>query len=112
MMPKLMYVISEDWFFCSHFLERAVAAQAAGYDVAVMTREQAHGEQIRAAGIRLLRLETGIHQPEAVGLYRRAGFLPCAAFGPYAAMPPAAIATSLFFAKPVAPRCGPAGRPG
>jgi glycosyltransferase involved in cell wall biosynthesis len=54
MMPKLMYVISEDWFFCSHFLERAVAAQAAGYDVAVMTREQAHGEKIRAAGIRLL----------------------------------------------------------
>jgi glycosyltransferase involved in cell wall biosynthesis len=54
MMPKLMFVISEDWFFCSHFLERAVAAQAAGYDVAVMTREQAHGEKIRAAGIRLL----------------------------------------------------------
>ena len=54
MTPKLMYVISEDWFFCSHFLERAVAAQAAGYDVAVMTREQAHGGTIRAAGIRLL----------------------------------------------------------
>jgi glycosyltransferase involved in cell wall biosynthesis len=54
MMPKLMYVISEDWFFCSHFLERAVAARAAGYDVAVMTREHAHGETIRAAGIRLL----------------------------------------------------------
>jgi glycosyltransferase involved in cell wall biosynthesis len=54
MTPKLMYVISEDWFFCSHFLERAVAARAAGYDVAVMTREQAHGEKIRAAGIRVL----------------------------------------------------------
>ncbi len=53
-MPKLMYVISEDWFFCSHFLERAAAAREAGYDVVVMTRERAHGGTIRAAGIRLL----------------------------------------------------------
>ena len=54
MKPKLMYVISEDRFFCSHFLERAVAAREAGYDVAVMTCERAHGEKIRAAGLRLL----------------------------------------------------------
>src|SRR5262245_11360953 len=54
MKPKLMYVISEDWFFYSHFFERALAARDAGYDVVVMTRERAHGEQIRAAGIRLL----------------------------------------------------------
>ncbi len=52
--PKLMYVISEDWFFCSHFLERALAARDAGYDVVVMTRERAHGQEIRAAGFRLL----------------------------------------------------------
>jgi glycosyltransferase involved in cell wall biosynthesis len=54
MKPKLMYVISEDWFFYSHFFERALAARDAGYDVVVMTRERAHGQQIRAAGIRLL----------------------------------------------------------
>jgi glycosyltransferase involved in cell wall biosynthesis len=54
MKPKLMYVISEDWFFCSHFLERALAARDAGYDVVVMAREQAHGQKIRAAGFRLL----------------------------------------------------------
>jgi glycosyltransferase involved in cell wall biosynthesis len=53
-MRKLIYVISEDWFFCSHFLERAVAARNAGYDVAVITREQSHGGKIRAAGIRVL----------------------------------------------------------
>jgi glycosyltransferase involved in cell wall biosynthesis len=52
--PKLMYLISEDWFFCSHFMERAVAARDAGYDVVVMTREKAHGAKIRAAGLRLL----------------------------------------------------------
>lgn len=30
--------------------------------------------QARAAGIGILRLETGIHQPEAIGLYERAGY--------------------------------------
>jgi glycosyltransferase involved in cell wall biosynthesis len=54
MKPKLMYVISEDWFFYSHFFERALAASAAGYDVVVLTRERAHGQKIRAAGIRLV----------------------------------------------------------
>jgi glycosyltransferase involved in cell wall biosynthesis len=54
MKHKLIYVTSEDWFFCSHFLERALAARDAGYEVLVMTRERAHGETIRAAGIRLL----------------------------------------------------------
>jgi glycosyltransferase involved in cell wall biosynthesis len=54
MKPKLMYVISEDWFFCSHFFERALAASDAGYDVVVLTRERAHGQKIRTAGIRLV----------------------------------------------------------
>ena len=54
MRPKLMYVISEDWFFYSHFFERALAARDAGYDVVVMTRERAHGQKIRGAGFRLL----------------------------------------------------------
>src|SRR5499427_3025901 len=31
MRPKLMYVISEDWFFYSHFFERALAARGAGF---------------------------------------------------------------------------------
>jgi glycosyltransferase involved in cell wall biosynthesis len=52
--PKLVYVVSEDWFFYSHFFERAVAARDAGYEVAVIARERAHGRKIRAAGIRLL----------------------------------------------------------
>jgi hypothetical protein len=39
---------------CSHFMERALAARAAGYDVVVLARERAHGEKIRAAGLRLL----------------------------------------------------------
>lgn len=31
----LLFVVTEDWYFCSHRLQLAVAAQKAGYDVAV-----------------------------------------------------------------------------
>lgn len=39
------------------------------------------------SGLPLLRLETGIHNTEALALYRRAGFAECAAFGDYAPDP-------------------------
>jgi len=47
----------------------------------------------------LLRLETGTAQDRAMRFYRRHGFVDCAAFEPYAAMPAAAIATSVFMEK-------------
>ena len=34
----LVYVITEDWFFKSHFFDRAIAAVSAGYKVTVITR--------------------------------------------------------------------------
>lgn len=37
----------------------------------------------REHGITLLRLETGIHQREAIGLYERMGFVQIPPFGPY-----------------------------
>jgi putative acetyltransferase len=37
----------------------------------------------RGEGLTLLRLETGIAQPEALALYRSHGFRECAAFGDY-----------------------------
>jgi glycosyltransferase involved in cell wall biosynthesis len=54
MTKKILYFISEDWFFCSHFIERAVAARHAGYEVVVVTREKNHGDYIRKAGIKLI----------------------------------------------------------
>jgi putative acetyltransferase len=50
----------------------------------------------RANGVRLLRLETGIHQREAIGLYERMGFVPIGPFGPYTDDP-----LSVFFEKPL-----------
>jgi len=37
----------------------------------------------RSQGITILRLETGIAQPEAIGFYERAGFQLIAPFGEY-----------------------------
>ena len=51
--PKLLFVVSEDWYFCSHRLPLAQAALAEGFDVAVATHVTAHGDAIRQAGIRL-----------------------------------------------------------
>ena len=45
-------------------------------------------------GVALLRLETGIHQVEAIGLYERMGFRPIGPFGPYVEDP-----LSLFLEK-------------
>jgi putative acetyltransferase len=55
----------------------------------------------RNAGKSLLRLETGIHQTAAIGLYERWGFRRRGPFGHYAELPPNAIATSVFYEKPL-----------
>jgi glycosyltransferase involved in cell wall biosynthesis len=79
--PRLLYLVAEDWYFCSHRLPLAVAAREQGFEVIVATRVQQHGEQIRAAGLGLmpLRLERHSHNPlrelgalvEIIGIYRR-----------------------------------------
>lgn len=52
--PKLLFLVTEDWYFVSHRLPLAMAAQAAGYEVAVATREGRQADVIRNAGIRLI----------------------------------------------------------
>lgn len=55
---KLLYLVTEDWFFCSHFLPMARAAKQAGFDVSVATRVRDHGAAIEAEGFRLLPFAT------------------------------------------------------
>jgi len=50
---KLLFLVTEDWYFWSHRLPVARAARDAGFEVVVATRVQDHGEQIRAEGFRL-----------------------------------------------------------
>ena len=53
---KLIFLVTEDWYFLSHRLPMARAAQQAGFDVAIATRVAAHGARIEAAGFRLIPL--------------------------------------------------------
>jgi glycosyltransferase involved in cell wall biosynthesis len=55
--PKLLFVVTEDWYFISHRLPLAVAAKAAGFDVVVATREGPQACLIHKAGIRLIPFE-------------------------------------------------------
>ncbi|WP_240539992.1 glycosyltransferase family 4 protein [Salinarimonas soli] len=54
---KIAFVVTEDWFFASHFLPMARAAREMGLEVAVVARERAHRGAIEATGARLVALE-------------------------------------------------------
>jgi glycosyltransferase involved in cell wall biosynthesis len=49
--PRLVMVFTEDWFVLSHFLERAIAAREAGYDVTVLANDNGKSAPITAAGL-------------------------------------------------------------
>lgn len=62
--PKLLYLVTEDWYFVSHRLALARAARDAGYDVCVVTRVDKHGDAIRDAGLKLMPVDfdrSGMH---------------------------------------------------
>lgn len=51
--PVLLYLVTEDWYFLSHRLPMACAAQRAGYEVHVATRVGLHGAEIEKYGFAL-----------------------------------------------------------
>ena len=53
---RILYLVTEDWYFCSHRLPIARAARDAGADVVVATRVDRHGETIEREGFRLVPL--------------------------------------------------------
>jgi glycosyltransferase involved in cell wall biosynthesis len=55
--PKLVFFVTEDWYFVSHRLPLALAAKAAGYDVSIVTRVREHGSIIRSSGLNLIPFE-------------------------------------------------------
>ena len=79
--PRLLYLVTEDWYFCSHRLPVARAARDAGAEVVVATRVAAHRAAIEAEGFRLVPLSwrRGSHGPlaelaairEIAAVYRR-----------------------------------------
>jgi glycosyltransferase involved in cell wall biosynthesis len=53
---SLLFIVTEDWYFWSHRLALARAMRAAGWQVTVAARVQAHGARIEAEGFRLVAL--------------------------------------------------------
>jgi glycosyltransferase involved in cell wall biosynthesis len=51
--PRLVYLVSEDWYFLSHRLPMARAAREAGYEVHVATRVVDDGDAIEREGFLL-----------------------------------------------------------
>ena len=68
--PKLLFVVTEDWFFVSHFLSVATAARDMGFAVSVVTRIRNPDlvARIEAAGVRVIasRHERGHFAPLAL----------------------------------------------
>ena len=89
---------------CGAFVERSDYAEVKRMMVDPASRGQAVGGKLLAeiarraqqAGYTSLKLETGISQPEAIGLYLRDGFVHRAPFGDYQADP-----LLLFMEKPL-----------
>lgn len=57
--------------------------------------------EARRNAVNLLRLETGISQPEALGLYRAAGYFECGPFGAYKADPLSVFMEKVLISVPV-----------
>lgn len=56
-MPKLLFVVTEDWFFASHFLPMARVGVEQGMEVVVVARVREHAGAIEATGARVVSLE-------------------------------------------------------
>ncbi|RFC63805.1 glycosyltransferase family 1 protein [Fulvimarina endophytica] len=57
MSRTLVFVVTEDWFFVSHFLPMLRSARRAGFEPVVITRVREHRGAIEAAGGRVIALE-------------------------------------------------------
>lgn len=55
-MPKLLFFVTEDWYFYSHRIPVAEAAIKSGYEVVLLTNVTAHAALIEASGVRIIPL--------------------------------------------------------
>ena len=53
-MKKLLFFVTEDWYFVSHRLDLAIAAKRAGYEVSIVTQVSDHEQVIRDSGLNLI----------------------------------------------------------
>ena len=54
---RIAFIVTEDWFFASHFLPMLRAARRLGLEATVVTRVRAHREVLEGAGARVIPFE-------------------------------------------------------
>ncbi len=54
--PRLLFLVTEDWYFCSHRLPVARAARDAGWRVSVACRVDRHRAAMEREGFRVIPL--------------------------------------------------------
>ena len=108
MHPSVVFLVARDAHGaaagCGAYVARAGYGEVKRMYVAPALRGHGTGarllaaviERASAAGLASLKLECGIHQPEAIGLYQRAGFTLRPPFGHYQTDP-----LSLFMERPL-----------
>ena len=52
-LPRLLFIVSEDWYFVSHRLHLAKTAREAGYEVALLSRISKYRERIETSGVKV-----------------------------------------------------------
>lgn len=70
MMNKLFIIVNVDWFFLSHRLPVALAAQKAGWDVTIVTADTGKLKDIEAKGLKTINLpmsRSGMNIKEELG---------------------------------------------
>lgn len=73
MMKKLFIVVNVDWFFLSHRKDIALAAQAAGWDVTIVTGDTGKIPDIESLGLKVIVLpinRSGMNLREELGTMR------------------------------------------
>lgn len=67
---SVLFLVTEDWFFASHFLPMARAAREMGLSVTVVARVRAHREVIEATGARVVALEADRRRMNPLAILR------------------------------------------
>jgi len=53
----ILFFVTEDWYFCCHWMNFAIAAKVNGYQVIIVTQISKHKRQILEAGLKLIPIE-------------------------------------------------------
>ncbi|CAN7221043.1 glycosyltransferase family 4 protein [Devosia sp. LjRoot16] len=71
-MPKLVFVVTEDWYFVSHRLALATEAIRRGYEVVLVTRLSTFRSEIERHGIRVIPFDTNRRGMNPLGVLAEA----------------------------------------